>query len=65
MTSGRQWRLKHFVPLTQRPTYTTEWQSGQRRYLSEDSMALLKRTSDTGGNAVTDSAAVKVQDPGL
>lgn len=25
-----------------------EWQSGDRRYLSEGSMALLKPTSDTG-----------------
>jgi putative transposase len=32
-----------------------EWQSGERRYLSERSMAQLKRTSDTGGMAAIDS----------
>jgi hypothetical protein len=32
-----------------------EWQSGERRYLSEGSMAQLKPTSDTGGIAAIDS----------
>jgi putative transposase len=32
-----------------------EWQSGERRYLSEGSMALLKATSDTGLLAAIDS----------
>jgi putative transposase len=32
-----------------------EWQSGDRRYLSEGSMALLKRTGDTGTIAAIDS----------
>jgi putative transposase len=32
-----------------------EWQSGDRRYLSEGSMALLKPTSDTGTIAAIDS----------
>ena len=32
-----------------------EWQSGQRRYLSEGSMAQLKPTSDTGDIAAIDS----------
>ena len=32
-----------------------EWQSGERRYLSEGSMARLKPTSDTGGIAATNS----------
>jgi putative transposase len=32
-----------------------EWQSGERRYLSEGSMALLKPTSDTGSIAAIDS----------
>jgi len=32
-----------------------EWQSGERRYLSEGSMAQLKPTSDTGGMAAIDS----------
>jgi hypothetical protein len=32
-----------------------EWQSGDRRYLSEGSMALLKRNSDTGTIAAIDS----------
>jgi hypothetical protein len=41
------------APLTQRPH--DEWQSGERRYLSEGSMAQLKPTSDTGGIAAIDS----------
>jgi putative transposase len=32
-----------------------EWQSGERRYLSEGSMALLKRTGDTGTIAAINS----------
>jgi putative transposase len=32
-----------------------EWQSGERRYLSEASMALLKRTGDTGTIAAINS----------
>jgi putative transposase len=32
-----------------------EWQSGQRHYLSEGSMARLKPTSDAGGIAAIDS----------
>jgi putative transposase len=32
-----------------------EWQSGERRYLSEGSMAQRKPTSDTGGIAAIDS----------
>ena len=32
-----------------------EWQSGERRYLSEGSMTQLKPTSDTGGIAAIDS----------
>ena len=32
-----------------------EWQSGDHRYLSESSMALLKPNSDTGTIAVIDS----------
>jgi hypothetical protein len=32
-----------------------EWQSGERRYLSEGSMAQLKPTCDTGGIAAIDS----------
>jgi putative transposase len=32
-----------------------EWQSGERRHLSEGSMARLKPTSDTGGIAAIDS----------
>ena len=32
-----------------------EWQSGERRYLSEGSMAKFKPTSDTGTIAVIDS----------
>ncbi len=32
-----------------------EWQSGERRYLSEGSMAQLEPTSDTGGIAAIDS----------
>lgn len=32
-----------------------EWQSGERRYLSEGSMAQLKPTSDTGRIAAIDS----------
>jgi putative transposase len=32
-----------------------EWQSGERRYLSEGSMAQLKPASDTGGIAAIDS----------
>jgi putative transposase len=32
-----------------------EWQSGERRHLSEGSMAQLKPTSDTGGIAAIDS----------
>ncbi len=32
-----------------------EWQSGERRYLSEGSMAQLKPTSDTGDIAAIDS----------
>jgi transposase-like protein len=32
-----------------------EWQSGERRYLSEGSMAQLKPTSDTGGIAAIGS----------
>ena len=32
-----------------------EWQSGERRYLSEGSMALLKHTGDTGSIAAIDS----------
>jgi putative transposase len=34
-----------------------EWQSGERRYLSEGSMAQLKPTSDTGPIAAIDSGA--------
>ena len=32
-----------------------EWQSGERHYLSEGSMAQLKPTGDTGGIAAIDS----------
>jgi putative transposase len=32
-----------------------EWQSGERRYLSEGSMALLKHTGDTGSIAAINS----------
>ncbi len=32
-----------------------EWQSGERRYLSEGSMAMLKPSSDTGTIAAIDS----------
>jgi putative transposase len=32
-----------------------EWQSGERRYLSEGSMAQRKPTSNTGGIAANDS----------
>jgi hypothetical protein len=32
-----------------------EWQSGERRYLSEGSMARLNPTSDTAGIAAIDS----------
>ena len=32
-----------------------EWQSGDRRYLSEASMALLKPTGDTGNLAAIDN----------
>jgi putative transposase len=32
-----------------------EWQSGERRYLSEGSMAPCKPTSDTGSIAAIDS----------
>ena len=32
-----------------------QWQSGERRYLSEGSMALLKHTGDTGSIAAIDS----------
>jgi hypothetical protein len=32
-----------------------EWQSGERHYLSEESTAQLKPTSDTGGLAAIDS----------
>jgi putative transposase len=32
-----------------------EWQSGERRYLSEGSMAQLKPTSNTGGIAANGS----------
>jgi putative transposase len=32
-----------------------EWQPGERRYLSEGSMALLKPTGDTGTIAAIDS----------
>jgi hypothetical protein len=34
-----------------------EWQSGERRYLSEGSMARLKPTSDTDTIAAMDSGA--------
>ena len=34
-----------------------EWQSGERRYLSEGSMAQLKPTSDTDTIAAIDSGA--------
>jgi len=32
-----------------------EWQSGERRYLSESSMALLKTNGNTGDIAAIDS----------
>jgi putative transposase len=34
-----------------------EWRSGERRYLSEGSMAELKLTSDTGGIAAIDTGS--------
>jgi hypothetical protein len=40
-----------------------EWQSGERRYLSEGSMAQLKPTSDTGGIAAIDCEAVSARTP--
>jgi hypothetical protein len=33
-----------------------EWQSGERRYLAEGSMAQLNPTGDTGGIAAIDSS---------
>ncbi len=38
-------------------TVKIEWQSGERRYLSEGSMAQLNPTSDTDTSAAVDSGA--------